>query len=162
MSTPLKPCPCGATPTALILSGESDWPRWGTAAGDCCGDWEVEFRNKGHYLSSDLSKAAAAEVWNKAKRVTAIPPEALDLIRFLCETWVEIDEWAYKNASPDALSSYPVIQGTSNQIKLRRIAGQPFDRRSIPAAVKWMQQFNQAPEFQEAKAAIEANKKEQS
>lgn len=68
----------------------------------------------------------------------AIPPEALDLIRFLCSTWSEVDQWAYKNADGDALCQYPVIQGTRNQVDLRRIGEQPFDKSNLRKAVDWM------------------------
>lgn len=65
-----------------------------------------------------------------------IPHEVLDLVRFLCATWSEIDKWAYTTG--DAIMQYPVIQGTSNQIKLQRIGEQKHNIKNIPAAVKWM------------------------
>jgi len=66
-----------------------------------------------------------------------VPVEILDLTRFMCSTWTAIDEWAYK-ANGEALMSYPVIQGTSNQIALTRIGEQPYNNKNIPIAVKWM------------------------
>ena len=65
-----------------------------------------------------------------------IPHEVLDLVRFMCATWSDIDKWAYTTG--DSIMQYPVIQGTSNQIKLARIGEQKYDTKNIPAAVKWM------------------------
>ncbi len=67
-----------------------------------------------------------------------IPDEVLDLVRFMCATWSEIDRWAYTTNTPDALAQYPVIQGTRNQINLRTIGGQPHNTKNIHKAVKWM------------------------
>lgn len=68
---------------------------------------------------------------------TSIPPEVLDLVRFMCSTWHEIDEWAHRNAG-EAITSYPVIQGTSNQLNLIAIGEQKYDSKSVAAAVEWM------------------------
>lgn len=67
-----------------------------------------------------------------------IPPEVLDLVRFMCATWADIDKWAYENMSGDALMKYPAIQGTSNQINLQRIGEQEHDTANLKKAVKWM------------------------
>jgi len=67
-----------------------------------------------------------------------IPPEVLDLVRFMCATWSEIDKWAYANADGDALMKYPVIQGTRNQINLQRIGEQKHNTANIRQAVKWL------------------------
>jgi hypothetical protein len=67
-----------------------------------------------------------------------IPPEVLDLVRFMCATWTCIDRWAYENADCDALMKYPVIQGSRNQISLRLIGEQEHDIANIHKAVKWM------------------------
>lgn len=67
-----------------------------------------------------------------------IPPEMLDLVRFMCATWTDIDKWAYEYAGGDALMKYPVIQGTRNQINLHRIGEQDYDNANIHKAVKWL------------------------
>ena len=66
-----------------------------------------------------------------------VPPEVLDLVRYLAATWSEIDDWAYGHCDPDTLAGYPVIQGTAIQMKLRRIARQPHSN-DIGKAVEWM------------------------
>ncbi len=66
-----------------------------------------------------------------------IPHEVLDLVRFMCATWAEIDKWAYTTTG-DAIMHYPVIQGTSNQIALMRIGEQKHNTKNIPAAIKWL------------------------
>lgn len=67
-----------------------------------------------------------------------IPAEVLDLVRFLADAWSEVDSWAYKHGSPEALSLYPVIQTTSNQLKLARIGRQPYNTKNLKLAVEWM------------------------
>lgn len=67
-----------------------------------------------------------------------IPVEVLDLVRYMCATWAAVDNWAYENMTGDALMKYPVIQGTSNQMKIGRIGEQPHDTASIAKAVEWM------------------------
>ena len=67
-----------------------------------------------------------------------IPPEVLDLVRFMCATWTDIDKWAYEHMDGDALIKYPVIQGTRNQINLQRIGEQQYTTENIHKAVKWL------------------------
>jgi hypothetical protein len=88
----------------------------------------------------DPVKAHIAENAARLEEI-AIPTSVLDLLRFMCATWAEIDEWAYKHCDADALGHYPVVQGTGNQIKLRRIGEQPHDTTNIHNAVEWMQRF---------------------
>jgi hypothetical protein len=59
------------------------------------------------------------------------------LVRFLCQTWAEIDDWACRECG-EAITSYPVIQGTANQLALRRIGVQPFDSSRLRPAVRLM------------------------
>lgn len=66
-----------------------------------------------------------------------IPVEVLDLVRFLAETWVEIDKWAYQHGG-EGLIQYPVVQGTRNQIDLASIGQQPYNKENIRKAVDWM------------------------
>jgi hypothetical protein len=67
----------------------------------------------------------------------AIPPEVLDLVRFLCHTWSEIDLWAHRE-SGEAIMGYPVIQGTRNQLNLTAIGEQKYDSDRVSTAVQWM------------------------
>jgi hypothetical protein len=66
-----------------------------------------------------------------------IPPEVLDLVRFLCQTWSEIDLWAHRDAG-EAIISYPVIQGTRNQLNLTAIGEQKYHSDRVSTAVQWM------------------------
>lgn len=70
--------------------------------------------------------------------IDTIPPEVLDLVRFLANTYTEIDRFVYENCDGNALMKYPVVQGTSNQIKLNRIGEQSYDKARIGKAVAWM------------------------
>lgn len=65
----LKKCPCGETPNKLLVMG-MERARWAHVSGDCCGDWEIEFRNSYAKIPSDESMALAVEAWNRAKRAT--------------------------------------------------------------------------------------------
>jgi hypothetical protein len=71
-----------------------------------------------------------------------IPLEVLDLVRFMCATWAEIDRWAYKHCDSDALALYPVIQGTANQLALTRIGEEHHTQANVRKAVEWMQRYN--------------------
>jgi hypothetical protein len=71
-----------------------------------------------------------------------IPIEILDLVRFMCQTWDEVDKFVYKNCE-GALDKYPVIQGTSNQINITNIGKQQYNPNNLRKAVEWMQQFNE-------------------
>lgn len=67
-----------------------------------------------------------------------MPPELLDLVRFLADTWAKIDTFVYENCDPDKMGKYPVIQGTRNQINLINIGKQPYDTTRIRKAVDYM------------------------
>lgn len=82
-----------------------------------------------------MNKVNEASKTSDVERVV-IPHEVLDLVRFMCATWADIDKWAHTTG--DAIMQYPVIQGTSNQIKLQRIGEQMHNKDNIPAAVAWL------------------------
>ena len=86
--------------------------------------------------------AAAAEAEDRVHPVV-IPAEVLDLVRFLAATWDEIDRWAYAECGGSALMKYPVVQGTRNQIAMRRIGEQPHNTRNIHKAVDWMLSYSE-------------------
>jgi hypothetical protein len=67
-----------------------------------------------------------------------IPQEVLELVRFLAETWTDIDKFVYENCTGEQLMKYPVVQGTRNQINLKRIGEQPYSKESLHKAVAWM------------------------
>lgn len=67
-----------------------------------------------------------------------MPPELLDLVRFLANTWTAIDEFVYENCDPEKMGKYPVVQGTRNQIDLINIGKQPYNTANIRAAVNYM------------------------
>ena len=89
-------------------------------------------------MGTEATKPEAAQECGGPVGPLVIPPEVLDLLRFMCATWSKVDDWAYKHCDPDALTHYPVVQGTSNQIQLQRIGEQPYNTGNIHAAVKWM------------------------
>lgn len=71
-----------------------------------------------------------------------IAPEVLDVVRFLAETWAEVDAFVYKHCDGEALMHYPVVQGTRNQIKLKKIGGQQYDPSRLKAGVDWLLAHN--------------------
>jgi len=79
---------------------------------------------------------------NGSAQAVVIPLEVLDLVRFMCATWTEVDRFVHQHCDGDALMHYPVVQGTSNQIRLQRIGEQPADAANIRKAVEWMQRYN--------------------
>lgn len=63
----LLPCPCGKTPTALVIVQHGD-SKHAHCAGNCCGEWEVEFRTNFHHPTSAEAKRRAVSRWNDAHR----------------------------------------------------------------------------------------------
>lgn len=66
----LKPCPCGKIPENLNVSHENSTPKWASVTGDCCGEWEIEFRNDHNDVNSKECLDRAIEAWNNAPRQT--------------------------------------------------------------------------------------------
>ena len=64
----LKPCPCGQTPTILILNDTGQGSKWAEAKGDCCGTWGVEFRTLYRPLDDPRCMLLAIDEWNEAPR----------------------------------------------------------------------------------------------
>jgi hypothetical protein len=65
MSAEIAKCPCGKTPAHLDVDNYS--VKWTTVAGDCCGEWTVEFRSQYLELGPELD-ALALKAWNGATR----------------------------------------------------------------------------------------------
>lgn len=64
----LKPCPRGATPTALAIQiGDSCKYAWVVGA-DCCTEWAIEFRTGYHDIDSPECMKRAVDAWNEAPR----------------------------------------------------------------------------------------------
>lgn len=82
------------------------------------------------------------EAWQAAKAQAVpegfvlVPHGVLDLTRFMCKTWSEIDKFVYKNCSD--IGQYPVIQGTQNQLNLSRIGEQQINANEINKGVNWL------------------------
>jgi hypothetical protein len=64
----LKPCPCGKTPSSLLLIDNG--AKWAYATGDCCNEWHIEFRTMYNNLESDECMALAFYAWNSARRIS--------------------------------------------------------------------------------------------
>lgn len=63
----LGPCPCGKTPMGLFIE-MPERGKYGRTMGDCCAEWQVEFRN-GFTADQDETLAKAQRAWNNAPRV---------------------------------------------------------------------------------------------
>ena len=67
----IKPCPCGKTPGKLyIMSDSGNTPKWARVSGDCCGDWEIEYRNSYEDIAGPDAMKLARQTWNEAPRGT--------------------------------------------------------------------------------------------
>ncbi len=64
----LARCPCGSTPSALNVAGEFTSPKYATVCGNCCGEWQIEFRNGHTEIGGPDSTAKATKAWNDAIR----------------------------------------------------------------------------------------------
>lgn len=63
----LKKCPCGKEPKRLFFTFQDSSQKWGHAWGDCCGDWEVQFKNN-YELDYDKQYQNAVKQWNSLPR----------------------------------------------------------------------------------------------
>lgn len=63
----LAACPCGKTPNKLHIS-EGNTCKYAFVYGDCCGEWNIEFRTDYFKLDSVEIKVLAADAWNSASR----------------------------------------------------------------------------------------------
>lgn len=67
--TLLHACPCGQVPTNLMIE-VAERGKYGRTMADCCGMWEVEFRN-GFATDAATTNRRAIEAWNRAPRPAA-------------------------------------------------------------------------------------------
>ncbi len=66
-SDSLQLCPCGQTPSALWVY-PSNTCKYAYVSGDCCGEWNLEFRTEYNDLDSDACMNLAIHYWNHAVR----------------------------------------------------------------------------------------------
>lgn len=64
----LKPCPCGKTPEKVCIYDAGQGGKWAWVSGDCCGEWNIEFRTSYHELDSSECMELAISAWNETKR----------------------------------------------------------------------------------------------
>lgn len=64
----LAVCPCGKTPSALIISDAGQGGKWANVNGNCCGEWSIEFRAHYDAIHSAECMVTAAKAWNEAPR----------------------------------------------------------------------------------------------
>lgn len=64
----LKECPCGATPTELNITDSGQGGKWAHVGGNCCGEWEIDFRTEYNDIFSTECETLAMECWNDAPR----------------------------------------------------------------------------------------------
>lgn len=62
----LRECPCGKVPTKLHIYGED--AKWKWVSGDCCNEWNIEFRTGYHKVGSKEIMERAIYAWNYAIR----------------------------------------------------------------------------------------------
>ena len=89
-------------------------------------------------MSEHTEIEASAKTSKSAVEPVVIAPEVLDVVRFLAETWAEVDAFVYKHCDGEALMHYPVVQGSRNQINLKKIGEQQYDPARLKAGVEWL------------------------
>ena len=62
----LRRCPCGKIPKDLEV--ESHGSKWFYVCGDCCGEWNIEFRSNYNLPGFAEAMRLAIEAWNNAAR----------------------------------------------------------------------------------------------
>jgi len=60
-------CPCGKTPSKLYIS-EAETCKWAYVSGDCCGEWNIEFRTGYYKTDSNECMELAIKQWNDSPR----------------------------------------------------------------------------------------------
>lgn len=69
----IKRCPCGQTPSEIHITDTGDRrPKWAHCHPDCCGEWEIEYRNGYVDIHSDIGKDQAVKAWNAAARADCL------------------------------------------------------------------------------------------
>jgi len=63
----LLSCPCGQIPSSLYIS-EGQCSKWAYVSGNCCNEWNIEFRTQYLALDSEECMKLAIEEWNDATR----------------------------------------------------------------------------------------------
>lgn len=72
----LKPCPCGETPKSLRIADNGS--KWAYVSGDCCNEWNIEFRTHYHRIETNECMALAVEAWNVAGRTSLLTQRPAD------------------------------------------------------------------------------------
>ncbi|HEJ5021017.1 TPA: hypothetical protein SL662_004953 [Pseudomonas aeruginosa] len=96
-----------------------------------------------YLLASIKSCVKASE--DSAQAQHSVPDGAADLCRFLAKLYCELDGLRYSTAKlpaeqiADALIfKWPVLQGTRNQLNIKRISEQPYDESKLHSAIAAM------------------------
>ena len=63
----MKTCPCGKTPTAILLYAWKPQQKWVFATPECCGEWMFEFRAN-YSKDEEAVTAMAVEAWDALPR----------------------------------------------------------------------------------------------
>ena len=64
----LKSCPCGQPLDGLIITENGQGTKYANVAGNCCGEWMIEFRTNYESLESKKCMQLAISAWNSAPR----------------------------------------------------------------------------------------------
>lgn len=91
--------------------------------------------NIGLYVKAEHILALASKLGETDE---LMPKEVLDLVRFLASLYNDIDKCVYEHGDSDLLMKYPVVQGTANQLKLKRIGEQEYSNKTIHTGVEFM------------------------
>lgn len=108
-------------------------------ASESSGNNVTEYAVSKHSLETLANRIADLEAQlAEAQRREELPTSLIDLVRFMCHVWHKTHEWAMNKAGADAFMSYPMIQGTANQMALSKIGAQSYNADNIRKAVEWM------------------------
>ena len=62
-------CPCGKIPNKLSIA-EGSTCKYAYVCGDCCGEWNIEFRTGYHKVNTNECMELAIKEWNNASRAS--------------------------------------------------------------------------------------------
>ncbi len=101
-------------------------------------DKEIE-NLKGQYKTLDIGFDKSLQInATQTKEIESLKAEVERLTHFshfMCETWSAIQQWSIEHFDENNLGSFPMVQGTANQNRLRDIGEKPYKKELINQAV---------------------------
>jgi len=80
----------------------------------------------------------SAQTNENSTESATVPPELVDLVRFVAAHYVDVHEYIYRNCPPDVAAQVPKLQSTQAVFAANVIGKQNYSAKNLKAAVDWM------------------------